>query len=111
MTTITELSPQPTLFEEAVMATRRLTHEEAWERFLRRNPWFMPRVAQLAYDMRAMGRRPSTKAVFEIVRPEVAESGSPWKLDNSWSSLCADRLCSDYPDLERSIERRKRAVK
>ena len=100
----------PTLFDGSatVVPTRRLTHEEAWERFARRNPWFMRRVAEVAYDLADRGQRVSVKHIFEVLRPEVNESGSPFRLDNSFSSYCADRLCHDYPDLTGSIERRKR---
>lgn len=100
----------PTLFDEVKATHRRLTHAEAWDRFRHRNPWFMPRAAELAYQMREQTGRVSTKTIFELLRPEVIESGSPYKLDNSFTSHCADRLCADYPDLERSIVRRKRSA-
>ena len=99
----------PTLWDsQTAVKTERLTHEEAWNRFRRRNPWFMRRLAELAYEMRSRGQRVSVKHLFEILRPEVDDSGSPWRLDNSFSSLAARRLVEDWPDLDGSVEMRKR---
>jgi hypothetical protein len=104
--TVTEY--QPDLFGRIKVTHERLTHEQAWDRFRRRNPWFMPRLAELAYDMRSRGQRFSTKAGFEILRPEVNDSGSQYRLDNSFSALAARRLIEDYPDLDGVVELRRR---
>jgi len=98
----------PTLFDSAtVVANRRLTAEESFAQFLRRNPKFVDRLAQLAYEMESRGQRPSVKALFEQVRGDVHPvPGQKWELNNSWSSLAADRLVEKYPDL--GIERRAR---
>ena len=97
----------PTLWESAtVVTTRKPTREEAFAQFLRRNPGFMRRLAALCYEQQSRGQRPSTKAAWEVLRYEVAPNGEPWALNNSWTSIAADRLCELHPDL--NIERRKR---
>ena len=109
MTTITE-QYQPSLLDPPRVEVHkdRLTTEQQWDRFRRRNGWFMPRLAELAYEQRSRGQRVSTKAIFELLRPEVEKVGSEFGLNNSFTSLAADLLIEDYPDLESSIERRRR---
>ena len=96
------------LFDQPVsIITKRLTAEESFAQFLRRNPKFIDRLAELAYEMKLRGQRPSAKALFELVRGDVHPvPGQKWELNNTWSSLAADRLVEKFPDL--GIERRKR---
>ena len=99
---------QSTLFDEVTVTPEHLTTEQRWERFLRFNGWFMPRLAELAYGQRLLTGRVSTKALFEAIRPEVEGRGGTYGLNNSFTSLAADRLIELYPDLESAIERRRR---
>ena len=97
----------PTLWESAtVVPTKRLSHEQAFAQFCRRNPWFMSRLAEVCFDMQTRGQRPSTKAAWEVLRSEVAPNGEGYTLNNSWTAPAADRLAELYPDLR--IERRRR---
>ena len=80
---------QPDLFgppRVTVNGAPKLTTEEQWEQFRRRNGWFMVELAKLAYEARERGQRFSTKAGFEIIRARLSESGNPIRLNNSRSS-------------------------
>ena len=98
----------PTLWDSTtVIITKRLTAEESFAQFLRRNPKFIDRLAELAYEMKSRGQRPSAKALFELVRGDVHPvPGQKWELNNTWTAAAADRLVEKFPDL--GIERRKR---
>lgn len=89
--------------------------EEAFAQFRRRNPWFMPAVAKLAYRDKVDRGRASVKRIFEELRVQPAlelgtddGKGHHWRLNNSWTSLCARLLIEDYPDLDGFVELRTR---
>ena len=98
----------PTLWDSAtVIPPPKPTPEEAFAQFCRRRPGFLKRVAVICYERQSMGRRPSTKSAWEVLRGEIdAVTGKPMHLDNKWHSICADRLMELYPDL--NLERRAR---
>lgn len=107
---MTTISPQRTLFDEVVVEHTRMSAEEAFAAFCRRNPMFLRDLARMTYEERAKGhRRVSMKLLFERVRSEgLTNQIGPWRIDNSWTSLAARRLVELYPDLADSFELRKR---
>ncbi len=108
MTTLTD-EYQPDLFGPIRTEVRsdRLSHEDAFARFRRRNGWFMPRLAELAYEQQSIGRTVSVKALFEIIRAEGEAAKASWKLDNSWTSIAGRLLMEDYPKLKVRTRKRK----
>ena len=104
---VTEVIEIPTLFDESrtVVGTHKMTPEEAFRAFLRRNPRFMLAVAEQAYDLWGRGNtRLSMKGIYELLRMK----GEFPMLDNSHTSLCARRLVEDHPDLAHLFVTRKR---
>ena len=93
----------PTLWESATVVPRvRLSHEEAFAQFCRRNPRFM---AEQAHELWLRGnKRLSMKGIFEVLRMD----GEFQKIDNSWTALATRRLVEDYPDLAHLFVTRKR---
>lgn len=106
--TVTEY--QSNLFEQVELTQPRLTLEQSFSAFCRRNPTFMRELARMTYDERLKGHsRVSVKALFEKVRSEGSlNQVGPWRLNNSWTALAARRLVELYPDLDGAVEMRKR---
>ncbi len=110
MTLDTEYAPQ--LWDQLPPPpdpSRVLTTEQAFDQFRRRNPWFLGRLATMAYEARERGnKRVSMKALFEAIRVQVPPGGGDYQLNNSWTALAARRVMELYPDLANTFEIRKR---
>jgi len=109
MTTV-DTEYAPTLFDDLDEAPEDAeTVEEAFRRFRRRNPWFISRLATMAYEQRSRGyTRVSMKGLFELLRTQLSGEGKVYKLDNSWTSLAARTVMEHYPDLDGLFELRAR---
>ena len=91
-------------------APRRPTAEQAFAQFCRRNGWFLPRLAEMTYELRSRGqKRVSVKLLFERLRTEMADQGNTYRLENSFTALAARRVMELYPDLDGCFATRKRA--
>lgn len=100
---------QPDLFGVTVIVPHESTREERFADFCARNPWFMPRVLQLAQELRRLGaRRISVKRLWEELRDEVPDQGERFRLNNSYTSLAARRLVEMDRTLRDVIEPRGR---
>lgn len=78
----------------------KLTTEEAFAQFCRRNGWFLPALAKRAYDLRGRGAsRLSMKQLFEELRHSTEDQGREYRLNNDWTALASRRLIELYPDL------------
>lgn len=108
--TATEFITQDSLFDSAVVVRReRLTAEESFAKFCRRNAWFLPTLAERAFELRIRGaRRLSMKQLFEEVRGQVTDQGTTFRLNNDWTALASRRLVELYPDLGGLFSTRKR---
>ena len=99
----------PTLFDSVEVVHERQSAEEAFKQFRRRNPWFLSRIATMAYEQRSRGyQRVSMKGIFELLRTQLSAEGESYRLDNTWTSLAARVVMEQYPDLDGAFEVRKR---
>lgn len=99
----------PTLFDSVEVVQHPEDSEEAFNAFRRRNPWFISRLATMAYEARSRGaKRVSMKALFELLRVQVPDTGSPYRLNNNWTALAARQVMEAYPDLDGVFALRKR---
>ncbi len=85
--------------------------ERAWKECRRKNPWLMPKLAEIALDMKRAGYECwSTKGLFEVfrwqTRHDMRDLG--FKANNNHTALAARDLMKEYPELAGFFRTRQR---
>ena len=85
--------------------------ERAWKECRRKNPWLMPKLAEIALEMKRSGLPQwSTKGLFEVYRWQTRHSMNDlgFKANNNYTALAARDLMREYPELEGYFKTRQR---
>ena len=101
---------QPSLFGSGTAVTpASLSKQEAWDAYRRRNPWFMRRFCELAFEDRSRGnKRGSAKKYFEQLRGEQDHRGQHYEPNNDWTALASRLAMELHVDLDGFFETRVR---
>ena len=76
--------------------------QKQWEACKRENPWLLPKLAEMAREMKRCGHRTySIKGLFEALRWETRHSMNDLglKVNNNHSAFASRDLMAQYPDL------------
>jgi hypothetical protein len=83
----------------------------AWAECKRANPWLLPKLAEMAREMKRCGHSHyGIKSLFEALRWETRYSTGDLglKVNNNHTALAARDLMALYPDLDGFFETRER---
>ena len=73
-----------------------------WEACKRKNPWLLPKLAEMAREMKRCGHNSyGVKSLFEALRWETRHSTGDLglKVNNNHTAFAARDLMDQYPDL------------
>ena len=77
--------------------------ERKWRELRRKDPSLLPRLAEIALEMKRSGlRKWSTKGLFEVYRWQTRLSMDDlgFKANNNYTALASRDLMREYPELE-----------
>lgn len=91
------------LFQEPKPSSHQAKLERAWKECRRANPWVLPRMAQIALEMKRAGhKRWSINGVFEVFRWQTRHDMNDlgFKANNNHRAYAARDLMREYPELD-----------
>ena len=82
-----------------------------WAECRLKNPWLVPKLAEMALEMKRAGHSSwSADALFHVLRWETRYSTADHalKVNNNYTALAARDLMREYPELEGFFQTRER---